>query len=298
MDGFHTPQLKDKEWVTDIVSNSSVLNCDAPFGTNYVWSKTYGTQICHYDNFLLTIYNFDDGMLYCDFPIGQAGDIKAAVNYMLKYAAAKGLTPSVTCSGTEQKQQMEQLFGNKFICESIRDNAEYIYLSEDLAFLRGRKLHGKRNHINKFNEVYNWSYEEINPNNYAQALDVAKQWCAAHGVHGKEGLSSESCAIKASFKHYEELGFYGGLLKIDGKAAAMTVGEEINKDCFVVHFEKALDGYDGLYAAINNQFSKRLTKYKYLNREEDMGIEGLRKAKLSYRPAILLEKNSFTLAQG
>ena len=99
-----------------------------------------------------------------------------------------------------------------------------------------------------------------------------------------------------AFRSFEELALSGGLLRVDGKPVAFTVGEEINPEVYLLHFEKALNGYEGLYAAINHEYAaKNLENYRYINREEDLGIEGLRKAKLSYNPAILLEKYSATL---
>ncbi|HHZ06545.1 MAG TPA: DUF2156 domain-containing protein [Clostridiales bacterium] len=295
MDSFHIPQLSDIDWVEDIVKNTNVINCSAPFGTNYVWRKAYGTQICHYNDMLLSSYTYNKDYLYFDFPVGN-GDTEKALHYILAYGKKFNRKTTIFCSGEEQANFIKQLYPHHFEIDNIRDSAEYIYLAEDLAYLKGRKFHSKKNHINKFTQKYNWSYEPINSTNVSDALEVAKIWCQAHGIHGTQGLSSESCAIRSTFKHFEQLRFKGGLIRIDDKPVAMAVGEEITPDCFVVHFEKAVDGYDGLlYAAINNGFSSKLLSYKYINREEDLGIEGLRKAKLSYHPAILLEKYSFTL---
>lgn len=293
MDSFHEPLLEDINWVEDIVKNSNTLRCDAPFGTSYVWRKAYNTKICRFEDFLLTVYLFEKGRAYCDFPLGN-GDLKKAINYIIDFAAENKLKTFFTCTNKEEINFIESLYPGKFKINNIRDSAEYIYLSEDLAYLRGRKFHGKRNHLKKFKEMYNWSYEPIEKSNYEDALYVAKQWCKQHGYHKGDGLSSENCAIVETFRNFEQLHMSGGILKIDGKPVAMTVGEEITPDCFVVHFEKAVDGYEGAYAAINNMFSQTLTEYTYINREEDMGIEGLRKAKLSYRPVILLEKFSLS----
>ena len=128
-------------------------------------------------------------------------------------------------------------------------------------------------------------FADIKPDDYT--LDPAKI---------EELIDDETCAINMAFRSFEELKLSGGLLRVDGKPVAFTVGEEINPEVYLLHFEKALSGYEGLYAAINHEYAaNHLENYRYINREEDLGIEGLRKAKLSYNPAILLEKYSATL---
>ena len=127
------------------------------------------------------------------------------------------------------------------------------------------------------------------PRNLEDCRQVARAWCLAHGCGG--GLKDENCAIGKALDHFEALAFVGGLIRIDGKAVAFTAGEAINDQVFDVHFEKALDGYDGLYPAINQAFAEHaLSGYRWINREEDMGLEGLRRAKASYYPAEVLEK--------
>lgn len=291
MDTFHVPRLEDKAWAEPIVKKSGAVSCDAAFGTIYIWRKVYSTRICHFKDYLLTAYLFDKGNVYFDYPVGS-GDISKAIKFMNEYANKIDRKPFFSVSGLKQCEEFKQLFPN-YVCKELRDNYEYIYLSESLASLKGRKLHSKRNHLNNFKSKYNYSYEEINENNYKDALYVARQWCLQHTAMDRSDDENEDCAIKEAFKYYKELKFKGGLLKVDDLPVAMTLGEAITDECFVVHFEKALNTVDNAYTAINNMFSQTLTQYKYINREEDLGIEGLRKAKLSYRPEILLEKFTF-----
>ena len=191
----------------------------------------------------------------------------------------------------ETLEEFESLFPGKFDYIPLRDDFDYIYRSEDLISLAGRKLHGKRNHLAQFNRSYQWTYEDVTRDNFRDCLEVAHAWCLKNGSCGEDGRSEENCAVASSLHNFEALHMKGGLIRIDGKPVAFSIGEEVNPRCFVVHFEKALDGYNGLYPAINREFAARaLSGYEYINREEDMGIEGLRKAKLSYYPAILLEK--------
>lgn len=293
MDTFKTPEIGDRLWVDEILKGQEVLNCDAPFGTTYVWQMEYGTKICHYKDFYIVAYTYDKGKIYFDFPIGN-GDVQDALAFMIDYAKKNKLQYSVSASGDKQAEILRNILPTDEYIEGInRDNAEYIYLSENLAYLKGRRYHSKRNHIARFKNKYSYTTEFIGENNFSEALMVNDMWCMEHGGHKGTGLVSENCAIRRAFRYYDELGFKGMILKIDGKPVAMTLGEPLGNDCFVVHFEKAINGIDGAYATINNFFSETLTDYKYINREEDMGIEGLRKAKLSYKPEILLEKYIF-----
>lgn len=297
MNSFKTPEIADRLWVDKILRGQEVLNCDAPFGTTYIWQKEYGTKICHYKNFYIVAYTFDRGRIYFDFPIGN-GDVQDALEFMIDYATKNGLKYSIAASGDKQAEILRSFLPvGEYTEVTSRSNAEYIYLSENLAYLKGRRYHSKRNHIAKFKKQYSYTTELLGEGNFSDALMVNDMWCVEHGGHKGSGSVSENCAIRRAFRYYKELGFKGMILKIDGRPVAMTLGEPLGNDCFVVHFEKAIGNIDGAYAAINNFFAETLTDYKYINREEDMGIEGLRKAKLSYKPEILLEKYIFKKAE-
>lgn len=154
------------------------------------------------------------------------------------------------------------------------------------------KLHGKRNHINKFKALYpDWSYEPLNDDNVEDCFQMALKWRNKNGCEDDPEKNAEMCVTLNSLRLYKELGLKGGVLKADGKIVAFTVGEPVSDDTFVVHIEKAFAEVDGAYPMINQQFVQHeCMEYEYVNREEDTGAEGLRKAKLSYRPAFLEEK--------
>lgn len=286
---FKTAEIEDKEWFERLSKNTNNMGAEVPFGSCFVWEGRYLTRICEYKNFILKKYKNEGTKARYAFPIGN-GDLKDAIAAMQEDASDRGLEFSLIGITQEHVEQLESMFPGEFEFKSNRDSAEYIYNSEDLAFLKGRKFHSKRNHINRFKEKYNYTTELITQENLQDAWYVSKKWCEENGCIKETGSESEACAIKKSFNNFDDIGFKGLLIRINGDPVSMAMGEEINKDTFVIHFEKAVSGYDGLYAAINTFFANELLDYKYLNREEDMGIEGLRKAKLSYRPAILLEK--------
>ena len=158
--------------------------------------------------------------------------------------------------------------------------------------LSGKKLHGKRNHINKFKENNpNWRYEPLSQENVSACVKMAEEWREKNLCDEKGEKHTEFCVTLRALDEYEQLGLKGGVLRIEDRVVAFTLGEELNRETFVVHIEKAMADIQGAYPMINQQFLvHEASQYKYVNREEDMGEEGLRKAKLSYYPVFLQEK--------
>lgn len=181
---------------------------------------------------------------------------------------------------------------HKFAIEYNRDLADYVYETEKLASLAGKKLHAKRNHINKFKNLYpDWSYETLTDDNVEDCFQMALKWRNKNGCEDDPEKNAEMCVTLNSLRLYKELGLRGGVLKAGGQIVAFTVGEPVSDDTFVVHIEKAFAEVDGAYPMINQQFVQHeCMEYEYVNREEDTGAEGLRRAKLSYRPVFLEEK--------
>ena len=195
--------------------------------------------------------------------------------------------------------ELEELMPGQFTFTADRDYADYLYLRTDLATLAGKKLQPKRNHVNKFKRTYpDYQYTPITPDRIGECLDLEAEWCLANNCQQHEGTGNERRALTYALDHFEELGLTGGILHVGGRIAAFTFGMPINRDTFGVHVEKADTSIEGAYAMINYEFANHVPpQYVYLNREEDLGIEGLRKAKLSYQPAIILQKYSACLKQ-
>ena len=194
-------------------------------------------------------------------------------------------------------ERLQEWFPDRYQIEYDRDQADYVYETEKLATLSGKKLHGKRNHINKFKIMYEdrWSYEPMTKDNVEDCFQMALKWRNENGCEEDSEKNAEICVTLNSLRLFEELGLKGGVLRIDGEVAAFTVGEPICSDTFCVHIEKAYAEVQGAYPMINQQFvSHECMDYKYVNREEDTGAEGLRKAKMSYRPVFMVEKGTVT----
>ena len=192
--------------------------------------------------------------------------------------------------GEKDKAVLEELYPERFTFTEDRDSFDYIYSREDLVLLSGKKYHSKRNHI-AFFEKQEYQYEELNDKNLSECLSMNAVWIEKNSDKFYDGIDKEQWALTRAFEHYDELGYKGALLRRDGQVVAFTLGEEMNDNMFCTHFEKAFSDIRGAYPTINREFAKRtLTGYKYINREEDTGDEGLRKAKLSYKPVKLLVK--------
>lgn len=288
---FRDIVLEDKKWVDEILSQKNYLSCEYCFGNHFIWKNAYKIQIAQLDGFYIVLLHDDEGVEGPSFlyPAG-AGDVEPVIEALEDYCKANGFPLKLHSASIEDTALLEELFPGKYEFHSDRDYSDYIYTVENLTNLAGKKLHGKRNHIARFKEN-NWRFEPITDDNFEDCLTMNAKWCKINDCGRSEQLKDECCAIKRSFKYFNELGFFGGLLRIDDKVVAYTIAERLNDDVVVVHMEKAFSDIQGAYPAINREFVANMCQsYKYVNREEDLGVEGLRKAKLSYRPAILLEK--------
>ena len=171
--------------------------------------------------------------------------------------------------------------------------SDYIYTSEKLINLKGKKLQSKRNHINRFKHENSWKYKTLtgNPQLVKECKSMLDKWMEINSDEKDPSLAYDDFATKIMLENFEYLGLKGGLICVDNEIAAFSIGEVLTEDTVVVHVEKAFTSIHGAYTIMNQQFVlNEAAEYKYINREEDMGVENLRKAKLSYQPDILLEK--------
>jgi hypothetical protein len=175
--------------------------------------------------------------------------------------------------------------------ERDRDNWDYVYPLADLVALSGRRYHKKRNLIKQCLAAYSCQYEAITPGLIAECFDMQDRWCKARECGREPGLCNEYVAIQEAFSLFEELQLIGGVVRVDGIIQAYALGEELQPAVAVCHFEKAMPGFRGLGQLINQWFAKySLGEFEFVNREQDMGIPGLRQAKESYYPHHMVEK--------
>jgi hypothetical protein len=193
---------------------------------------------------------------------------------------------------------MVEIFGRllpgEFSFEADRPNFDYVYDTRELIELRGKKFHGKRNHLNYFLSHYDYTYERMTSDMAGEIMRFIDEFNARKALpegHERELLEMEKEAMADVLTHLEDVGYLAGIIRIGGKVEAISIGGQLGSKTVTVHVEKANVEYRGLYQAINNEFCRHMASHvKRINREEDMGIAGLRKAKLSYNPIKLIEK--------
>ncbi|MCE5314416.1 MAG: phosphatidylglycerol lysyltransferase domain-containing protein [Armatimonadota bacterium] len=177
-----------------------------------------------------------------------------------------------------------------YIVEYDRDDSDYLYLASDLIDLKGRKYDGKRNWVSRFKSEYDYEYVRMPHVSPQEAIEFADYWCEQRDCRTNESLKKEYCAVYEMLSNFDALGIIGGAIKVNGSVAAFSLGEALNPQTLVIHVEKAGSGMNGIYQTINNEFATHEgAKFEYINREQDLGIPGLRKAKSSYCPVKMVE---------
>lgn len=289
MHKLHTVSLEDEKWIKEILSQVDFYTCEYPFGNIFSYGAKMKIEVCEISGCLVTKCVDNDYVMYCC-PIGK-GDMKKAVDFILEDAKADGRDFEIFGISPESADLISKSHGDILDIFLVRDTFDYIYNSEDLINLIGKKYQPKRNHISYFKKNNNWSYERLSKDNIPECYEMSKLWLEGALEEYREELEGELKIIKRVFDNFDELDIIGGVLKVDGRVVAYTMGEPGSKDVFCVHIEKAFSDVRGAYPMINQQFvMNELSGYKYINREDDTGAENLRKAKLSYYPVILAEK--------
>jgi hypothetical protein len=257
------------------------------------WRFLYNSEYAVVDGFLLIRFWIEEDsrpVYMC--PAGE-GDFSRAIRLLEEDSLSQGHPLRILGVTQEGKSLIEQSFPEGFRFIPNRDYFDYIYLREDLITLQGKKYQSKRNHVNKFNKLYSYKYLPITPELVPECLTLECKWYKANRTdEDAEKLTHERRSLTFALQHAVELGLTGGAICADGQIIAFSFGAPINSDTFGVHVEKGDIRYDGVYSVMNREFASHIPdRYIYVNREEDLGIPGLRQAKESYRPAILLEKN-------
>lgn len=293
---FRRPMLEDKELIDHYFKTSPSRSCERTFVNVFLWAKHYGVGFAIINDTMVFQGTDEQGNLSFTYPAGAPEKVKGTLDILMQYTEEKGQPFSLYSVTPEAFAELEKWYPDTFQIEYNRDDADYVYESEKLATLSGKKLHGKRNHINKFKSLYeDWSYEPLSKENLEACFQMALKWRNGNGCNDDTEKNAEMCVTLNSLRLFEELGQVGGILRVNGEIVAFTIGEPICDDTFVVHIEKAYADIEGAYPMINQQFVQHeCTNFQYVNREEDTGAEGLRTAKLSYRPVFLVEKGFVT----
>ncbi|MCK9170654.1 MAG: phosphatidylglycerol lysyltransferase domain-containing protein [Treponema sp.] len=297
---WHEPSPDDAEKLFMAACSANLMGCTDSYANIILYRKKYRTQVCYCGGTVLRKYgalettekDISSTRTLYGFPIG-AGDMRLAIQFLHKDASENGMPLAFPLLTAGQKLFLETKMPNEYTFTERRADSDYVYLTKSLAELPGGKYHKKKNHISQFMRRHpDVFYKPLTPENADDAFSVEETWFSENDGAGDYDKKAERDIIREALMMLDELNLTGGILYADNKPIAMTIGSAITEKVADVHFEKAVSEYDrdGAYAVINQEFAKTLTKYEYINREEDMGIEGLRKAKLSYHPDLLLAK--------
>ncbi len=281
---FTEPNVKDFQKYKPLLSCDE-MTCENSYLNTIIWKNLYNYEYCYQENSL--IIRLSDGEDHIYFlPLGD--NFYEKIKEIIEEENGH---PIFCVSEGERFERFKSAFLDDFEYLPISENFEYIYNRNDLAELTGKKYHQKRNHISAFSRKYNWRYETLSKENVCDVFAVSDEWLKEKDTELQQDLLFENKSIKNALSHLEELSIIGGIVYVDDKPVAYCFGSALNESVFDVNIEKAFSDYQGAYAVINNEFVKHeLSSFKFVNREDDLGIEGLRRAKLSYHPYKILKK--------
>ena len=288
---FNTPSIADYSKIVSYLKPfaKQSMSCEITPMTLLIWKNFYHQKVAFLDDMMFVSLGKKQDIYLLPF----ATDMKKAVNVLKEYTRSLNSPLVFLAAEGDRLDAFNDAFCEEFSQTESRDDFEYLYLTEKLKNLSGKKFHSKRNHISAFSKAHNWSYESITPEVLPDLFKMADKWTNEMKKLTDDPLSIEveNQAIKEYFPHMKKLGIRGGLIRVDGEIVAFTFGTPINDKVFDIHSEKALPEFRTAYSVINREFiANDLADFLYVNREDDMGLEGLRKAKLSYHPDILLKK--------
>lgn len=288
---FRDILISDRDRVNSCLQRSNFMGCEYSFSNNLAWTRLGRSKITFYKDFYIPCC-FISGKPEFILPSGDTSysGYKEVFAEMKRYSDSQGVPLRVTGITKENIPMINEIFPGRAVISYDRDGSDYIYRTSDLTDLPGKKYHAKRNHLARFEET-DCVFSLITDNDTDECILFTTKEYNERSEAGDYSFIAEQYAINAYFNYYHELGLTGGIIRRGGEIVALTIGEKLNSDTFCVHIEKADRSVNGIYAGINNAFAKAAASgCEYINREEDLGIEGLRRSKLSYHPVFLLDK--------
>ena len=288
---FHRACLEDKAPYESILMNCPERGCEYSFANLFLWGRQ---EIAFVENCVVFFSHFFGRSVY-PYPLGT-GDKKAALEAILADSRQRGIPCRITGMTEADRQELEDLFPDRFSIRPARDSFDYVYTVDALADLKGKKLQKKRNHVNRFRTEHpEYRVEPICCENVSRIQHMVNDWYVSRKLSDPEGdYFLESLAMAKAFRHYDALNMEGIALLEGDRVLAVTMGSIMAPDMLDVHFEKAVEDVPGAYNTVNAEFARHIRlkfpEVRFLNREDDMGLEGLRTAKLSYLPDHMIEK--------
>ena len=288
---FQPLSLEDRQWCDKYLLDGTERGCEFSFANLYLWGRQRAAVV---DDHLVLFSQFSRRSVY-PYPVGT-GDKTAVLEALMADARQRGIPCRITGLNQENMALIEEKFPGQFRFHCDRDSYDYVYDIHDLADLKGRKYQKKRNHFNRFRDTYPYyTTEPLSDANLEEVIALTDRWYAKKLQEDPQGdYHMERAALSKALKHYGELGMEGLVLRDGADVLAFTLGSPLSPDTFDIHFEKARPDAEAAYPVINCEFARYLREkhpaLRFLNREDDLGLEGLRKAKLSYYPHHLVEK--------
>lgn len=294
--------IEDKPLFDRFFKERRYENAHYNFTNLFMWRKAYNIQWTVQGAFLCVKAQWQGegegaGEHFFLPPFGPEEGLADIIEQLLEHARENNFPFRLQGVEKYRVDELEKIKPDYFECTADRDEFDYIYLTKDLIELKGRKFHSKKNHVNGFRKTYrDYKYVPLTAEMTEECIAFMVEWCTERGCIKGDSIDCERKAITEAMNHFTVLDFKGGAIYIDGKMAAFTYGEVGNDDTVVIHVEKGHAAYKGIYGVINQEFcAHEWPHMTYVNREEDMGIEGLRKAKESYNPVKMIEKYFVTI---
>jgi hypothetical protein len=288
MTDFKPLEIQDKPLFDEFLAKDPPQVSELTFTNLSIWRHHYQPAWAEWNGCILILFHPQKGSAYGLCPFGP-GDKKGALDVLCQEIAKQTTDVRICRVGEEFVANHVDPAAYEVVPD--RDNSDYVYLAKDLINLSGNKYHRKKNHLNQFIKNYAFEYHSLNKELVRRVLGMQETWCQIRECVVKPDLLAEDFAVHEALTYFEELGFKGGAILINSEVEAFALGEPLNADTAVIHIEKANPDILGLYAAINQLFCiNDWSEVTYINREQDMGVEGLRKAKESYYPHLMVNK--------
>lgn len=289
--------LAASETIKEFTSVWQLELSDLSFANMFIWRDSHNIEYCVEDDvlYIKLCHRRYPCFFFVPLMLDPERSLLEPLDKLRKYSSSIDEPLRVKSATEEQKSKIEMDCPDKYGFTFDEGRFDYVYNTRDLIELKGKKYHGKRNHVNRFMSLYDYEYMPLGAEHVEECIGVYTAWAEKKGVVGLD-VEDEWRSVTEALYHFEELGLRGGAIRVDNAIQAFTLGEQLNSDMALIHIEKGNTDYEGIFSAINQMFLEtEFSSTRYVNREEDLGIEGLRKAKRSYRPVRMVRKYDLKL---
>lgn len=292
---FKCLELSDRDFIHPIIWNYQSETAEFTFTNLFAWRHFYETQWSVYKDWIIFLFNPMKWGYYFLQPIGPPNR-KEVIQTMMSYLQKEKDQPDPRIDRVDDLL-VSELQGTHWSIETLRDQFDYIYNTKDLIDLKGRRYHKKKNHVNRFRRLYEFAYEPLEQKHAEACKHVLRRWCDWRECEKKPVMLAEFKAVEECLDHFDTLELKGGVIIINNQIEAFSIGEMLNHETTVIHIEKADPKIPEAFAMINQQACEQTwPDVPYINREQDLGDLGLRKAKESYHPVKMIHKSRIRLA--